>query len=248
MTIRRCCSVRPQRCGRGYDPRAQWEDAGVSGTSGGEPESARVAARVRDEILDGVRVPGSKLVEREIAESLAVSRVPVRDALKALEAEGLVTLRPRTWAIVREFTASDIADLNEVRSAVESVTFRLVAERHTEEELARLRTTVDAELAAAAAGDPIEARRAAADFHEVATELSGNHLLREWMQVIRSRMRWLMAQHDDLLHIAREHEALYDAIARRDLDKVSELAANHLVNTQDLGSAGADGAPSPHHP
>lgn len=218
----------------------------MSATSGSEPESARVARRLRDEILDGVRVPGSRLVERDIADALAVSRVPVRDALKALEAEGLVTLRPRTWAIVREFTAGDIADLNEVRSAVEALTFRLVAQRHTRDELARLRATVDAELAAADADDPVGARRAAADFHEVATELSGNHLLREWMQVIRSRMRWLMAQHDDLALIAREHEALYDAIARRDIDRVSELSANHLVNTRDLGASGGQEAPSPH--
>lgn len=220
----------------------------MSATSGSEPESARVVRRLRDEILDGARAPGSRLVERDIAEALAVSRVPVRDALKALEAEGLVTLRPRTWAIVREFTPSDIADLNEVRSAVEVLTLRLVAQRHTREELARLRATVDAELAAAEAGDPVAARRAAADFHEVATELSGNLLLREWMQVIRSRMRWLMAQHDDLLHIAREHEALYDAIARRDVERVSELATNHLANTQNLVGRSDDGAAAARRP
>lgn len=193
--------------------------------------------RLRDEILDGVRAPGSKLVERDIADTLAVSRVPVRDALKVLEAEGLVTLRPRTWAVVREFTTGDIADLNELRSAVEALTFRLAAERHTDDGLARLRATVDAELSAARAGDPVTARRAAADFHEVATELSGNQLLGEWMQTMRSRMRWLMSQHDDLLHIAVEHEALYDAIAARDAARVSELSANHLENTRDLGGA-----------
>lgn len=194
--------------------------------------------RLRDEILDGVRAPGSKLVERDIADALAVSRVPVRDALKALEAEGLVTLRPRTWAVVREFTADDIADLNELRSAVETWTFRLAAERYTPDGLARLRASVDAELSAAKAADPVTARRAAADFHEVATELSGNKLLSEWMQTMRSRMRWLMSQHDDLLHIALEHEALYDAIAARDVARVSELSANHLENTRDLDGSG----------
>ncbi|MGN6413354.1 GntR family transcriptional regulator [Flexivirga sp.] len=203
----------------------------MSPTIDSEPESARVIRRLRDEILDGVRVSGSKLVERDIAEELAVSRVPVREALKVLEAEGLVTLRPRTWAVVREFTPSDVADLNEVRSAVEPLTFRLAAQRHEPAGLAQLRSTVEAELAAARADDPIEARRAAADFHEVVTELSGNLLLCEWMQTMRSRMRWLMAQHDDLLHVALEHQALYAAIARRDLDEVAALAANHLGDT-----------------
>ena len=77
-----------------------------------EPESERVTRRLRDEILDGVRGPGDRLVERDLAAELGVSRVPVRDALRALAAEGLVTPRPRSWAVVREFTASDVADLN----------------------------------------------------------------------------------------------------------------------------------------
>jgi DNA-binding GntR family transcriptional regulator len=212
----------------------------VSTAQGSEPESARVVRELRDQILDGVRAPGSKLVEREIADELHVSRVPVRDALKVLEAEGLVILRPRTWAVVREFTSSDIADLNELRSAVEVLTFRLAAQRHTREGLARLRATVDAELSAARSGNAIAARRAAADFHEVATELTGNVLLSEWMQTLRSRLRWLMAQHDDLTQIAQEHERLCDAIAARDIQLAETLATNHLVNTEDLPSAAAD--------
>ncbi|MGW2221768.1 GntR family transcriptional regulator, partial [Nonomuraea sp. NPDC001684] len=99
--------------------------------AGFEPESVRVIRRLRDDILDGVRPPGSKLVERDLATELGVSRVPVRDALATLAAEGLVTLRPRTWAVVREFTARDVADLVEVRSAFEAVTFQLAARRHT---------------------------------------------------------------------------------------------------------------------
>lgn len=205
----------------------------MSATNGTEPESARVVSRLRDQILDGLRAPGGKLVERDLADELGVSRVPVRDALKALEAEGLVTLRPRTWAVVREFTPADVTDLRELRSAVEPLTFRLAAQRHSGQELARLRATVAAEFAAARHGDAVAARRAAADFHEVATELSGNRLIVEWMRTMRSRMRWLMAQHDDVLQVALEHQQLYDAIARRDLDEVNRLSADHLGKPAD---------------
>ncbi|WP_292701922.1 GntR family transcriptional regulator, partial [Microbacterium sp. 69-10] len=65
-----------------------------------ELESTRVTAWLRDAIIIGERAPGSKLIERDLAAEIGVSRVPVRDALKVLEAEGLVELRPRTWAIV----------------------------------------------------------------------------------------------------------------------------------------------------
>ena len=117
-----------------------------------ELESERVTKQLRDDIIDGVRRPGSRLVERELAAELGVSRLPVREALKALIAEGLVTQGPRSWAVVREFTPTDIADLDEVRSALEVFTFRLAAQRHTRTGLAQLRENVDAELDAARCG------------------------------------------------------------------------------------------------
>ncbi|MFD8277440.1 GntR family transcriptional regulator [Streptomyces flaveolus] len=196
------------------------------------PESERVTRQLRDEILDGVRRPGSRLVERELAEALGVSRLPVREALRTLVAEGLVTPRPRTWAVVREFTTSDIADLDEVRSGLETLAFRLAAQRHTRAGLERLRATVDAELAAARAGDAVRAHRAAADFHQTVISLAANELLNELEGVLRSRLRWLMGQHDDLEGVALEHEALCQAIAERDVERVQALVLEHLATSR----------------
>jgi DNA-binding GntR family transcriptional regulator len=193
------------------------------------PESERVTAALRNEILDGVREPGSRLVERELANEMGVSRIPVRDALRALVAEGLVTPRPRSWAVVRTFEASEIADLIEVREAFESMTFRLAAQRRTREGLARLRRVLDAEIEAAARGDRVRARQAAADFHEEVTALAGNEVLKEIQRSLGSRMRWLLGRHDDLDTMAREHERLYAAIADRDVARVQSLAAAHLA-------------------
>lgn len=165
----------------------------MAASEGFMPESERVTRHLRDEIVDGVRRPGSRLVERELAEALGVSRLPVREALRTLVSEGLVTPRPRTWAVVREFTTSDIADLDEVRSGLETLAFRLAAVRHTREGLERLRATVDAELDAARADDAVAARRAAADFHQTVISLAANELLNELERVLRSRLRWLMA-------------------------------------------------------
>lgn len=202
----------------------------MSGSSGFEPESERVTRRLRDEILDGVRAPGSRLVERELGAELGVSRLPVRDALKTLVAEGLAVQRPRTWAVVREFTAADIADLGEVRSALEVLAFRLAAQRRDKAGLQRLRADLDAELAAAEVGDAVRARRAAADFHQTVVGLAANELLSELEQVLRSRMRWLLSQHDDLLTVGAEHEQLYAAIAERDAVRAEQLAVAHAAN------------------
>ncbi|MER5946319.1 GntR family transcriptional regulator [Streptomyces sp. NPDC001904] len=196
------------------------------------PESDRVMRTLRDQIIEGTRAPGSKLVEREIAQELGVSRLPVRDALRDLAGEGLVTPRPRTWAVVREFTPSDIADLGEVRSALEVLGFRLAAQRRTRAGLARLRADLDAELDAAAQGDGPRARNAAADFHETVTDLADNALLSELNGTLRSRMRWLLGQHDDFGAVADEHEELYRAIEARDVRSVEELAERHLATSE----------------
>ena len=195
-------------------------------------ESTRVADWLRDAILDGVRVPGSRLIERDLAADFGVSRVPVRDALKILEVEGLVTLRPRTWAIVREFTAADMTDLDEVRSVLEPLAFRLAAERHRRDGLDELRRALDDETISAAAGDPIASRRAAADFHEQVTVLTENRLLGDLMQGMRSKLRWGLSQHDDLAHVTEQHQALFRAISERDGDRAEELALAHIDSSR----------------
>jgi DNA-binding GntR family transcriptional regulator len=209
--------------------------------TGARSEAIRVTDQIRDGILDGVRLPGSRLVERELADELGVSRVPVREALKALAAEGLVTLRPRTWAVVREFSDSDVADFTEVRAVLEPLGFRLAARRQSPESLERLRTALQRELDAAHAQDAIAARRAAADFHEAVTEASDNHLLQEIGQLTRSRMRWLLAQHSDLLAIAEQHRVLYEAIARRDVSAVGRLSRDHVRTSELHGRVPAGG-------
>ncbi|HKT57579.1 MAG TPA: GntR family transcriptional regulator [Microbacterium sp.] len=209
-------------------------------------ESTRVTSLLRDAILDGDRDPGSRLIERDLATELGVSRVPVRDALKVLEGEGLVELRPRTWAVVREFTDHDLADLDEVREVVEPLAFRLAAQRRRREGLDRLWQALQDERRSARVEDRVEARRAAADFHEIVTELADNALLMYLMQSIRSRMRWALSQHDDLEHISAEHVALFDAIRDSDPERAADLALAHIESSrrQRTAHARALGAPT----
>lgn len=195
-------------------------------------ESTRIASWLRDAILDGVRAPGGRLIERDLAAEFGVSRVPVRDALKVLVAEGLVELRPHTWAVVREFTDADLADLDEVRAVLEPLAFRLAAKRQRRDGLARLRRSLEREETGARTGDGIGSRRAAADFHEIVTDLAENRLLSDMMKGIRSRLRWALSQHDDLQHITGEHGELFEAIKERDAERAAELAAAHVESSR----------------
>jgi len=196
------------------------------------PEAERVAAVLRDQIVDGERAPGSRLVERDLAAEMAVSRIPVRDALRVLVAEGLVTPRPRTWAVVRTFTTADIDELIEVRSALETLAFRLAAERGSADQLAELGGHLADEQRAVKEGDPQRARRAAADFHETVIAMAANRLLSELFVSTGSRIRWLLGQHSDMATMATEHAELYRALVERDAERAGTLAEAHLVTSR----------------
>ncbi|AZH77559.1 GntR family transcriptional regulator [Microbacterium sp. Y-01] len=205
--------------------------AGAVGARG-ELESVRVTRILRDDIILGRRAPGSRLVERDIAAELHVSRLPVREAIRTLVAEGVVVARPRTWAVVREFTYRDIRDFAEVREAIETLIFVFAAERHDETGIARLRDAYERELAAALVDDSETARIAAAEFHEIAVELAGNEMLAELIAVFLTRLRWLFGQHDDLVAMADEHRIILDAVIARDADALRRIVPAHLASGQ----------------
>jgi DNA-binding GntR family transcriptional regulator len=198
----------------------------------GELESARVTRILRDDIILGRRAPGSRLVERDIAAELNVSRLPVREAIRALVGEGVVVARPRTWAVVREFTHRDIKDFAEVREAIETLIFVFAAQRHDDAGIARLRAAYERERVAAEEDDAEGARIAAADFHEIAAELAGNEMLGELISVFITRLRWLFGQHDDLPAMAEEHRVILETLVARDVDALRTLIPQHLANGQ----------------
>jgi DNA-binding GntR family transcriptional regulator len=198
----------------------------------GELESARVTRILRDDIILGRRAPGSRLVERDIAAELNVSRLPVREAIRALVGEGVVVARPRTWAVVREFTHRDIKDFAEVREAIETLIFVFAAQRHDDAGIARLRAAYERERIAAEEDDAEGARIAAADFHEIAAELAGNEMLGELISVFITRLRWLFGQHDDLPAMAEEHRVILETLVARDVDALRTLIPQHLANGQ----------------
>ncbi len=211
-----------------------------------EPEPQRVARALRDQIVVGERAPGSKLVERDLADELGVSRVPVREALRLLVAEGLVTPRPRTWAVVRTFTDDDVDDLLDVRAALEGLAARRAAEHRDPSRLGALADALGREDDAARRGDAVAARRAAADFHEALLAAAGNTVLDEVTAVTASRARWLLGQHEDLAQMAGEHRLLLEAIRAGDVEGAARTVAAHLRTSRSAVASlrSADDAPA----
>ncbi|MCC2028914.1 GntR family transcriptional regulator [Microbacterium sp. YMB-B2] len=199
------------------------------GEKSGELESARVARVLRDDIVTGRRKPGSKLVERDIAARLNVSRLPVREAIRALVTEGLVVSRPRTYAVVREYTRDDVREFAEVRGPLETMLFTYAAERHDEAGLAGLLRVLEREEQAARDGDLLAAQNAAVDFHAYMTVLARNAVLVELVGVFGTRLKWIFGLYEEPDTMAVSHRELYTAIAARDVELVRSLVAAHLA-------------------
>lgn len=102
----------------------------------------QIAAGVGDRILDGSLPPGERIGEQELADEFEVSRGPVREAIRILEREGLVTVLARRGAVVTELSALELRELFEVRAALFATAARRLAERHDPELLAILRSGV----------------------------------------------------------------------------------------------------------
>src|SRR5690606_41034854 len=118
--------------------------------------------------------------------------------------------------------------LREGRAAPAPLRSRLAALRRPPDRPADPRAAGGREAGAARRGDAPAARRAAADFHEAAVRAAGNPVLAELHAVTASRVRWLLAQHADLVAVADEHRALLEAVRDGDAEGAARLAREHL--------------------
>ncbi|MEU0130072.1 GntR family transcriptional regulator [Streptomyces sp. NPDC006289] len=187
---------------------------------------------LRRRIIEVELQPGERLVERDLAAELEVSRIPLREALRLLAADGLVVLVPHRGALVAPFTPADVRDLFDVRESLESLAARLAAERADEDGLARLAAGLDAARAATRAHDRAAIAAANAAFHTDIVELAANALLSAVMRPLWARMHRLFrltAERDPAQQRA-EHERMYEAIAARDADLAASLAHEHVAD------------------
>ncbi|WIM09626.1 GntR family transcriptional regulator [Enhydrobacter sp.] len=191
-----------------------------------------VRERIRGRILDGRLKPGARLVEDRLSAELGVSRVPVREALRSLAAEGLVRLEPHRGATVVEVTPETVAELVEVRALLEGQNARLAARRHDPEIVALLRETLAHGNAAAESGTTEELARLNAEFHERLGEASRNSVLLDVMRGLRERtgMAFAINGRARAREDWKEHAGILEAVIAGDEELASLLAIRHVQN------------------
>ncbi|WP_430382439.1 GntR family transcriptional regulator [Streptomyces sp. P10-4] len=188
----------------------------------------RVLASLREDIIAGRLGPGDRLVERELAERFGVSRVPVREAIRALVAEGFVLFESARRTVVRRLTPADVRELFELREALEVYAAGLAASRATPEALAELRDLLDQAARATQAEDAETITDINTRFHDRVLAMAGNGLLISVMEPVDGRLRWLTRRNEEWSQLLTEHRALYEAIASGDPARARAHALDHV--------------------
>lgn len=192
------------------------------------PLRDQVRDELRKQIIHGQLKPGQRLVEQALADEFGVSRIPVREALRMLEAEGIVSVAPRVGAMVSALTRSDLEYLYEVRTALEVQVFRLAAERATPQDIQRLQQLMEQARLAANTGDHADNIKINIEFHEMVTEIVGNPFLSSMLEPLNSRLGLLFGQSHEHERQLTEHTGLVEAIADRDGERAAAAALAHI--------------------
>jgi len=194
----------------------------------------RLAEVIEEAILEGTLAPGQRLHPDQLARQFAVSRIPVREALRSLEAGGWIELRPHQGAYVRRRTAEEQADLFEARELVEPRTAALAAARRTAAQLEGLDALVAQGRAAARAGDVAAAARVNARFHALVATCSANTALAGIVEGLSKRTRFSVASvpGDRARRSVEEHALLVGALRRGDAAAAAAVALEHVAATR----------------
>lgn len=195
-------------------------------------------------ILRGHLKPGERLVEEKLCGQLKVSRSPLREALRRLEAEGLVAILARQGAVVTELTRRDLTDLFAVREVLEGLASRLAAESITLEELSELGEICRAMGERIRANDMPAVAELNAAFHERVISASRNKWIKRLMTRLRDQIQRVYissVQHPDRAPKSlMEHLEIQTALRNRDAAAAEKLTREHVQRAKEVAVSSGD--------
>ncbi|MCI7146843.1 MAG: GntR family transcriptional regulator [Candidatus Fimisoma sp.] len=191
-----------------------------------------VYEELKRQILVGEIAPGTRMMEVELAEDMGVSRTPVREAIRKLEKEGLVTIEPRRGAYASDISIKDMVDVLEVRQMLEGMAASMAAQKVTEEEKLDFVEANSAYKNAVKKGNIEEIIRYDELFHQLIVSYSGNKTLNQLLsQVQELALRFRYIYYDDFSRYENmpvEHEEIEEAIISGDTQKAKVVAEEHV--------------------
>ena len=197
----------------------------------------RVFQKIREDILNGIYKENDELRENTIGKELGVSRTPVREALRQLELEGLVTIIPNRGAYVTGISHKDIWDIYVIRSMLEGLCARWAVEHITDAQLDELEETILLSEFQMKKESGFSAEQIAAldgRFHSILYEASGSrilgHVLTDFHNYVQTARRSSVVSEDRARKSIREHRQILCAIRDRDEEMAEQLANEHIMH------------------
>ncbi|GBC81713.1 HTH-type transcriptional repressor RspR [bacterium HR10] len=197
--------------------------------------ATEVADKLREKILRGELKEGEQLRQKALAEEFHVSQIPVREALRQLEAEGLVTIITHHGAIVSSLSPEEIEELFEIRAVLECAILRQAIPRLTAEDLARAEHILDAYERALDAADAESWGELHWQFHSTLYAAADRPRFMSLIQMtnvnadryIRLHIRFSLEMHRQ---VKREHRLLLEYCRARDVEAATQLLQRHILN------------------
>ena len=189
---------------------------------------------LRQAILTGELKPGERLMEIHLANKLGVSRTPIREAIRKLELEGLVTMIPRRGAEVAQITEKSLQDVLEVRRSLDALCAELACARISDEEVESLNAACKAFEEATLKGDVREIAAADVALHDIIIQATGNKRLVQLVnnlaeQMYRYRFEYIKDK-SVYPRLIEEHRVMYNAIRGKDGKTAAKVAVTHIDN------------------
>jgi DNA-binding GntR family transcriptional regulator len=194
---------------------------------------------VRDRIVRGVYAPGLRVTEQEIADATGVSRTPVREALRRLQADGFVSVTPNAGAVVTQWTENNMRDVFELRALLESYGAQRAAERITPAGINELKKLAERQYEESVRQAPGYIERIGevnSRFHRSLQEFSGNARLVAMLPalieaplVLKTFSRY---EHSDLVRSASHHLEIVSALEARNGEWAASVMRSHILAAQ----------------
>ena len=195
---------------------------------------AHVREALRRAIIQGELPSGSVLNERQMAEQLGVSTTPLKEALRQLEAEGLVVIEPRRGIRVT-FDAAQAEEMALARAALESMIARMAAARIDDAGIARLSAIIGQMAAATAANATDDLISLNEVFHDAIHEISRcgylHRLLVGQRVYVHTARRFILSDPAERIRALQEHRTIFEALARRDAQAAERTMRDHVVRS-----------------
>ena len=203
------------------------------------PLHSEVLVRLRDYIIEGHLADGARIPERQLCEMFGISRTPLREALKVLASEGVVDLLPNRGARVRQIGIKELKELFDMMGGLEALAGRLACENITDEEIAAIEETHHEMYGHYMRRDMPNYFECNQQIHRMIMMAARNTTLAPMHSSLSDRIRRLRfsanqaRKRDRWGEAMREHEAMLDALRRRDGAELSDILFQHLRNKRD---------------